>query len=162
LVGVYVDDLIITGGSTREIEAFKNQMKNLFSMSDLGLLSYYLGIEVHQNSGKISLSQSAYEAKVLDKCGMKDCNPTLIPMDPGTKLSKESSNSLVDSTQYRSIVGSLRYLIHTRPDIAHSVGIVSRFMEKPTTEHLAAVKQVLRYVKGLCIMDACTRKEKKD
>jgi hypothetical protein len=111
------------------------------------LLSYYLGIEVHQNSGKISLSQSAYAAKVLDKCGMKDCNPTLITMDPGTKLSKESSNSLVDSTQYRSIVGSLRYLIHTRPDIAHSVGIVSRFMEKPTTEHLIVVKQVLRYVK---------------
>jgi hypothetical protein len=145
---VYVDDLIITGGSTREIEAFKNQMKKLFSMSDLGLLSYYLGIEVHQTPGKISLSQSAYAAKVLDKCGMKDCNPTLIPMDPRTKLSKESSNPLVDSTQYRSIVGSLRYLIHTRPDIAHSVGIVSRFMEKPTTEHLAAVKQVLRYVKG--------------
>jgi hypothetical protein len=54
----------------------------------------------------------------------------------------------VDSTQYRSIMGSLRYLIHTRPDIAQSVGIVSSFMEKPTTEHLAAVKQVLRYVKG--------------
>jgi hypothetical protein len=148
LVGVYVDDLIITGGSAKEIDAFKNQMKTLFSMSDLGLLSYYLGIEVHQSSGKISLSQAAYAAKILDKCGMKDCNPTLIPMDPRAKLSKESSNPLVDSTQYRSIVGSLRYLIHTRPDIAHSVGIVSRFMEKPTTEHLAAVKQVLRYVKG--------------
>jgi hypothetical protein len=148
LVGVYVDDLIITGGSAKEIDAFKNQMKTLFSISDLGLLSYYLGIEVHQSSGKISLSQAAYAAKILDKCGMKDCNPTLIPMDPRAKLSKESSNPLVDSTQYRSIVGSLRYLIHTRPDIAHSVGIVSRFMEKPTTEHLAAVKQVLRYVKG--------------
>jgi hypothetical protein len=73
---VYVDDLIITEGSTREIEAFKNQMKKLFSMSDLGLLSYYLGIEVHQNSGDIFLSQSAYTAKILDKCGMKDCNPT--------------------------------------------------------------------------------------
>ena len=51
LVGVYVDDLIITGDSVQEIERFKAQMTNKFSMSDLGLLSYYLGIEVNQSSG---------------------------------------------------------------------------------------------------------------
>jgi hypothetical protein len=127
-------------------------------MSDLGLLTYYLGIKVHQNSDDISLSQSAYAAKILDKCGMKDCNPTLIPMNPQRYLSKESSNPPVDSTQYRSIMGGLRYLIHTRPDIAHSIGIVSRFMEKPTTEHLAAVKQVLRYAK-VTLDHGCTYKK---
>jgi Reverse transcriptase (RNA-dependent DNA polymerase) len=66
-------------------------MKNLFSMSDLGLLSYYLGIEVCQNAQRIILNQSAYARKVLDKCGMKDCNPTQIPMEPRLKLSKEST-----------------------------------------------------------------------
>ena len=148
IVGVYVDDLIITGECVQDINKFKSQMEKLFSMSDLGLLSYYLGIEVCQNSQGITLNQSAYAKKVLDKCGMKDCNPSQIPMEPRLKLSKESTSPPVDTTLYRSIVGSLRYLLHTRPDLAFSVGMVSRYMEKPTTEHMAAVKHILRYVKG--------------
>ncbi len=123
-------------------------MKNKFSMSDLGLLSYYLGIEVKQSSGEIYLCQSAYAVKLLEKCGMSDCYETQVPMDQRHKLSKHSSNPPVDTTMYRSVVGSLRYLVHTRPDLAYSVGIVSRFMENPTTEHMSAVNQILRYVKG--------------
>lgn len=60
LVGVYVDDLIISGSSTVEIEKFKEQMKELFKMSDLGLLSYYLGIEVSQGVNGITLCQAGY------------------------------------------------------------------------------------------------------
>jgi hypothetical protein len=55
LIGVYVDDLIITGAEEREVEAFKAQMKKTFDMSDLGLLSFYLGVEVHQDSTRITL-----------------------------------------------------------------------------------------------------------
>lgn len=153
LVGVYVDDLIITGDSVQEIERFKAQMKNKFSMSDLGLLSYYLGIEVKQSSGEISLCQSAYAVKLLDKCGMSDCYATQVPMDQRHKLSKRSSNPPVDTTMYRSVVGSLRYLVHTRPDLAYSVGIVSRFMENPTTEHMSAAQLILA---------ARTERERKD
>ena len=65
---------------------------------------------------------------------------------PRLKLTKESGSPLVDATLYRSIVGSLRYLVHTRPDLAFSVGYVSRFMEEPHEDHMAAVKQILRYV----------------
>jgi Reverse transcriptase (RNA-dependent DNA polymerase) len=148
IVGVYVDDLIITGECIKDINKFKSQIQNLFSMSYLGLLSYYLEIEVCQMSKKITLTQFAYATKMLEKCGMKDCNPTRISMEPRLKLSKVSSNPLVDKTLYRSIVGSLRYLLHTRPDLAFSVGMVSRYMEKPTMEHMAAVKHILRYVKG--------------
>ena len=79
---------------------------------------------------------------------MSDCYETRAPMDQRHKLSKRSSNPPVDTTMYRSVVGSLRYLVHTRPDLAYSVGIVSRFMENPTTEHMSAVKLILRYVKG--------------
>jgi hypothetical protein len=160
LVGVYVDDLIITGDSTQEIEGFKAQMKK-FSMSDLGLLSYYLGIEVKQSSREISLCQSAYAVKLLDKCGMADCNAVQVPMDQRHRLSKISSDPPVDTTMYRSIVGSLRYLVHTRPDLAYSVGIVSRFMENPTTEHMSAVKKILRYVKGTINL-GCTYKKGKE
>jgi hypothetical protein len=64
------------------------------------------------------------------------------------KLKKESRSPPVDSTEYRSLVGSLRYLVNTRPDLSFSVGYVSRFMEKPHEEHLAAVKHILRYISG--------------
>lgn len=70
-------------------------------------------------------------------------------MEPRLKLGKESKASPIDSTEYRDIVGSLRYLVHTRPDIAFAVGYVSRFMEKLTTEHFLAVKKILRYVVGI-------------
>ena len=100
IVGVYVDDLIITGECIQDIDKFKSQMKKLFSMSDLGLLSYYLGIEVCQNYQRITLNQSAYARKVLDKCGMKDCNPSQIPMEPRLKLSKESTSPPIDITLY--------------------------------------------------------------
>lgn len=148
LVGVYVDDLIILGSSTTEIAKFKNQMKEKFKMSDLGLLSYYLGIEVVQNANGISLCQAGYAMKILDKAGMSECNPCQVPMEPRLKLYKSQEEKRVDPTRYRSLVGSLRYLINTRPDLAYSMGIVSRFMEEPTVSHMAAVKQILRYVKG--------------
>jgi hypothetical protein len=69
-------------------------------------------------------------------------------MEPRMKLSKVSSGAPVNATEYRGIVGSLRYLMHTRPDISFAVGYVSRFMEASTTEHLAAVKRILRYMAG--------------
>ncbi|XP_062191255.1 secreted RxLR effector protein 161-like [Phragmites australis] len=81
---------------------------------------------------------------------MADCNPCKIPMEPQLKLSKESTSAPMDATVYISLVGSLRYLINTRPDLAFSVGYVSRFMEEPHEDHLAAVKHILRYIAGTC------------
>jgi hypothetical protein len=54
----------------------------------------------------------------------------------------------VDVTEYRRIIGCLRYLIHTRPDLAFLVGVASRYMEKPTIMHMQAVKKIIRYLKG--------------
>jgi hypothetical protein len=69
-------------------------------------------------------------------------------MQPKLKLKKESELPKVDATEYRSLVGSLRYLVNIRPDLAYSVGYVSRFMEDPHEDHLVAVKQILRFVAG--------------
>ncbi|GJV54564.1 ribonuclease H-like domain, reverse transcriptase, RNA-dependent DNA polymerase [Tanacetum coccineum] len=148
LIGVYVDDLIITGTPKKEIDKFKAQMEEKFKMSDLGLLAYYLGIEVTQTSGDISIKQTAYANKILKEAGMIDCNETLIPMDPGTRLTKNTEGTLVNSTEYRSLIGCLRYLLHTRPDLSYSVGLLSRFMQEPREQHMKAIRQVLRYVKG--------------
>jgi hypothetical protein len=148
LVGVYVDHLIISGASQEEVDKFKAEMTKLFKMSDLGQLSFYLGMEVQQRDGQVTLRQASYERKLLQRAGMEDCNPCAVPMERRLKLSKDGSGEPVDSTEYRSIVGSLRYLVHTRPDITFVVGYVSRFMEAPTSEHLAAVKHLLRYIAG--------------
>nr|GFA04146.1 ribonuclease H-like domain, reverse transcriptase, RNA-dependent DNA polymerase [Tanacetum cinerariifolium] len=79
---------------------------------------------------------------------MTDSNDTKIPMDPGTKLVKAKDGNSIDATYYRSLIGSLRYLLHTRPDLSYSVGLLSRFMQDPKDHHLKAGKQVIRYIKG--------------
>nr|GEY91092.1 ribonuclease H-like domain, reverse transcriptase, RNA-dependent DNA polymerase [Tanacetum cinerariifolium] len=68
-------------------------------------------------------------------------NDTKIPMDPGTKLVKAEDENSIDATYYRSLIGSLRYLLHTRPDLSYSVELLSRFMQDPKDHHLKAVKQ---------------------
>jgi len=148
LVGVYVDDLIITGSSKALIDSFKKEMMRSFSMSDLGLLTYYLGIQVNQKADVITLCQSSYTLKILEQAGMKGCNSCNVPMENRLKLSKKDQSSPVDKTKYRSVIGSLRYMVNTRPDIAFAVGIVSRYMEEPRASHWAAVKQILRYLAG--------------
>lgn len=148
IIGVYVDDLINTGADQVSIGTFKRVMCNIFKMSDLGLLSYYLGLEVKQREIGISLCQLAYAGKLLDKSGMGDCNACATPMETRLKLSKTSTSPLVNTTNYRSIISGLCYLVNTRPDIAHAVGYLSRFMEELHEDHQAVVKHVLRYIAG--------------
>ena len=79
---------------------------------------------------------------------MEGSNPVCTPIECGIKLSRHEEGEKVDSTLFKSLVGSLRYLTCTRPDILYAVGVVSRYMENPTTTHLKAAKRILRYVKG--------------
>ncbi|WVZ92767.1 hypothetical protein U9M48_038809 [Paspalum notatum var. saurae] len=148
VIAVYVDDLLITGEQLTGVKSVKDELKSLFRMSDLGLLSYYLGLEVKQGNRGIELRQSAYAVKLLEKAGMGNCNPCAVPMEARLKLSKQSTSPAIDATMYRSLIGSLRYLLHTRPDLSFSVGYLSRYMEDPRQEHMAAMKHLLRYVAG--------------
>jgi hypothetical protein len=118
-------------------------------MSDLGLLSFYLGVEVHQDSTGITLWQTHYAKRILELGGMAGCNLAHTPMEERLRLSKHSMAAEVDPTHYRRLIGSLRYLVHTRLDLAFAVGFVSRFMEQPTVEHQGAVKRILRCVTGM-------------
>ncbi|KAK1408428.1 hypothetical protein QVD17_40194 [Tagetes erecta] len=145
---VYVDDLLLTGNDLSEIDHFKQQMTQNFEMADMGLLCYYLGIEVSQSEDGIAIKQSAYAKKILELAGLKECNEVKIPMEPGLKLLTNEGGNEVDPTMFRKLVGSLRYLTYTRPDISYAVGYVSRFMQQPREAHLKAVKHIIRYVKG--------------
>jgi hypothetical protein len=148
IVGVYVDDLIIMGESIQEVSLFKSEMKHVFRMSDLGALSYYLGIEVRQDPQDIWLCQSSYAMKLLERTGMKNCNPCAVPMEAKMKLSNDSDANPVDPTEYRSLIESLRYLLHTRPELTFSVSYLSRFMENLRQDHMGAIRHLLRYIAG--------------
>ena len=79
---------------------------------------------------------------------MDDCNTTLISMESNMKFSKNIEEEHIDATKYLSLVGRLRYLLQTRPDLSYSVGITCRYMGTPKKSHVATIKQILRYIKG--------------
>lgn len=109
---MYVDDLIITGARASDIAVFKEEMAARFRMSDLGALSYYLGIEVRQGEDAIRLVQRAYAMKLLERAGMAGYKTVATPLEERIKLCKASTAAKADATLYRSIVGGLRWLTH--------------------------------------------------
>jgi len=96
-------------------------------MKDLGLMHYFLGLEVWQRQGEIFLAQGKYTVDVLKRFGMMDCKSMSTPKI--TNLRKlhdyDTCSDLVDPTMYRQLIGSLMYMIHTRPDICYAVIAVS-------------------------------------
>ncbi|KAI9165514.1 hypothetical protein LWI28_015473 [Acer negundo] len=128
-------------------EDFKRRMVKEFEMTDIGLMAHFLGIEVVQNEKGIFISQSIYAKEILKRFGMEKCNLVTTPVETGLELRKNERGD-VDPTYFKSLVGSLRYLTCTRPDVLYGVGLVSRYMETPDQSHLNAAKRILRYIKG--------------
>jgi len=148
-IALYVDDLIFTRNNAELIEAFKEVMKKEFEMTDLGLMKYFLGLEVIQGKDGIFVSHERYAEDVLKKFKMRSCNSVSTLMEPGTKLSKYADGDRVYASKYRSLIGSLRYLTNSRPDLMLTVGIVSWYMEEPRYTHWKALKRILRYVREI-------------
>eukprot|EP00253_Pinus_taeda_P025562 PITA_25562 len=119
----------------------KEVMEEEFEMTDMGLLRYFLGIEVEQNGNGIFISQAKYVNEVLEKFKMQESKATITPTIMGLKLSKEDNNKDFDPSLYKSIVGSLMYLIATRPDIMHVVSLISRFMDRPKEAHWQMIRK---------------------
>jgi hypothetical protein len=148
LLLLYVDDMLITGDNSEHISHFKQHLSKEFQMSDLGPLSYFLGIEVQQTQKGFYLSQSKYIQDLLDRSGITDTRTVATPMDLHLKLRPKDGTPLADPTRYRHIVGSLVYLTITRPDIAHAVHMLSQFVSTPTSVHYGHLLRVLRYLRG--------------
>lgn len=148
IISLYVDDLLVIGSNDEIVKEFKKQMECEFDMSDLGLVYYFLGMEIKQESSGVYISQKKYASDMLKRFNMFSCKSVASPLVLNCKLSKDDGEKLVDPTPYRSIVGSLLYLTITRPDLAYSASFLSRFMNAPSTSHVGAAKRVLRYLKG--------------
>ena len=101
LLVLYVDDLIITGSTSFIIDSVKTSLQDRFSMTDLGLLHYFLGIEIHQSSAGITLSQPKYALDLLSRFHMSDYKPAPTPFLSGVKLEAKCTTPLVDATLYR-------------------------------------------------------------
>lgn len=148
IVSLYVDDLLVTGNNTRLVEKFKQEMMQVFEMTDLGLMTFFLGMEIKQCKNKVLICQEKYAKEILKKFQMDECKAMSTPMNQKEKLMKEDGADKVDEGYYRSLIGCLMYLTATRPDIMFAVSILSRFMHCASEMHLRAAKRILRYIKG--------------
>jgi transposase InsO family protein len=148
IISLYVDDLLVTGNDTRLIEEFKQEMMQAFEMTDLGLMTFFLGIEIKHNENDVFIYQKKYAKEILKKFQMEECKTVSTPMNQKENLSKEDGFDKVDEGYYRSLIGCLMYLTATRPDILFAVSILSRFMHCASEMHLKAAKRILRYIKG--------------
>jgi hypothetical protein len=144
---LYVDDLFITGAEDLIAEC-KLGLASEFEMSDIGLMHYFLGMEVWQEEGHIFLGQGKYAADILIRFQMKDCRPMSTPMITNWKKLSASDSQLVDATAYRQLIGSLMYLVNTIPDICFVVNTLSQYMVEPRSVNMVGEKQILRYVAG--------------
>ena len=147
IILLYVDDIVITASETSLLQAIIAHLSMEFAIKDLGILHYFLGIEVQYFPGGVSLSQSKYAHDILLRASMLEASSISTPLAL-KENSTRGDNEPVDATAYRSIVGALQYLTVTRIDITHAVNRVCQFMHSPTVAHLRQVKRILRYIKG--------------
>ena len=119
-------------------------------MDDRGKFEWFLGMQINEDSEKITLDQQTYTESVLEKFSMQDSNPSKTPAENKLKVVKAAEvEQLVDETFYRSLVRSLLYIAkQTRPDIVWIVNVLSRFMDKPANSNWLAGKRVLRYLQA--------------
>jgi len=101
IVCLYVDDLIFTGNDSVMFTEFKKSMMDEFDMTDIGLMHYFLGIEVVQSTSGIFMSQKKYVREILNRFRMQDCNPTSTPMEFGLKLHQDPKGTKIDGTLYK-------------------------------------------------------------
>lgn len=137
---------MVTGDDAESIKRLKSHLHSVFDIKDLGDLKS--GIEVARSKKGISLNQCKYATDPLSKSGMLAAKPSEFPMEQHHKLMAESGELIENPSMYRHLVGSLKYLTITRPDIAYAVGIVSQFMHEPRKPHLDAVYWILKYIKS--------------
>lgn len=145
---ICVDDILVTGNSSKLIHQTLHALATRFSVKDHEELNYFLGIEATRTSAGLHLCQKRYILDLLDRTKMLGAKPVTTPTVASPKLSLHSGTPLQDPTEYRSVMGSLQYLAFTRPEISFSVNRLSQFMHSPTLDHWNAVKRVLRYLAG--------------
>jgi hypothetical protein len=152
LLLLYVDDMLLAYAPTaaKDAEIIKAKLAEVYKITNLGPARQFLGIEIHQENGSISLCQKIFIDSILKRFHMENAYNALTPLNDKVKLNlAEPDEGEVDPRKYQAIVGSLMYIaLATRPDISFAVAALSRYNSKPYKTHLTAAKRVLRYLKA--------------
>ena len=153
IVPLYVDDLLIAYDNEDRMLFIKAALEERFKMVDAGPASWVLGMRVciDRQNGTVSIDQSQYILKVLQRFGMADCKPASTPLPEKTILRSAPDDDIkaCSSFPYLQALGSVMYaMLGTRPDIAYAVSTLSRYASCPGTQHVNALKHLLRYLKG--------------
>lgn len=145
---IYVDDILVLCKQEEMINAIEAELQQRVKIVKLGDINYFLGIQVCKDSkGWYSLSQEAFIDRIVERFGMGGAKGSKYPLDPGYFKICNDSKQLKDNFEYHSLIGSLLYLAsHSRPDIAVSVGILSRKLSCPTELDWKEAKRILRYL----------------
>ncbi|GKE58366.1 NSP-interacting kinase 1-like protein [Tanacetum coccineum] len=118
---VYVDDMLLTGNSQSEILNLKSSLDNKFTIKDLGLVKYFLGIELCKTDTGMHINQRKYILDLLTDAGLTGAKPSPFPLPTQLKLSLDKGTPFKDAGVYKRLVGRLLYLTMTRPDISYAV-----------------------------------------
>ena len=110
-------------------------------MSMIGELTHFLGLQIHQQDSGIFLSQSKYAKNLVKKFGLESANFVRTPMSPNVKLTFDLLGKSVDSSLYRSMIGSLLYHTASRPDISYIVGMRARYQTNLKESHMITLTQ---------------------
>ncbi|XP_016178828.1 uncharacterized protein LOC107621313 [Arachis ipaensis] len=145
---VYVDDIIIAAPKHEMVDNVKHKLQSIFKLKILGDLKFFLGLELSLSKDGITLSQRKYTLSLLEETGFLGCKPANTPMDANMKLRLDEGDHIPDASSYRRLIGRLKYLTISRPDITFAVVKLAQYMENPRTPHLEAVHHVLRYLKA--------------
>jgi len=154
---IHVDDCIITSSSATLMAEYKVRFNMRYALTDLGLVSWLLGLKVTRNckNRTILLSQTTYINTMLDRFDLSAAKPYCFPMVPRIIYSKNDSPSspqeavCMEKMPYHEAIGSLMYAsIATRPDISFTVAALSQFLDNPGEVHWEAVKRIMRYLSG--------------
>ncbi|RWR92079.1 Dimer_Tnp_hAT domain-containing protein/DUF4371 domain-containing protein [Cinnamomum micranthum f. kanehirae] len=145
---IYVDDIVFSSTSSKLVDQFSKSMSSEFEMSMVGELTFFLGLQIKQCADGIFISQTKYARKLLEKFGMTSAKQSKTSMSHTIKLSLDLTGKDVDEILYRSLIGSLLYLIASRLNIAYSVGVCARYHSKPKESHIHSVKRIMKYVSG--------------
>jgi Reverse transcriptase (RNA-dependent DNA polymerase) len=153
VVSLYIYNLIFIENDEKMMHEFKNDLMEKYEINDLGLLHYFLGIEIDQREDGVFF---------LLKFKMENYNLVMTQLLVNEKLVKEDGNGDADAAQYKSLDGSLLYLIITRPDIMYASGLLSRFMHQLSKTHFGVAKRVLRYIQGTKDFDIMFERNEKE
>ena len=146
LLVLYVDDIVITGSDMTGISSLKSFLHGQFHTNDLGMLKYFLGVEVIRSKHGIFLSQRKYVLDLLFETGKLGAKPCTSPMAQSLHLTREGK-LFGNLERKKRLVGKPNYLKVTRSDIAHPVSVVSQYMSSPTVDHWATIEHILCYLK---------------